>query len=157
MKLNVRRRPDRGGTMTVRHLSRSSDARADAGDDVPAAVVWNAKAAFETRTGMTLVALVFDSAFDGGAANGERQLRFEHRLLRIELVVMYHGHWCALRGRVEPRPLRVKLDLVGAPFTVPDVASGDGFWFDPVPRGLMRLRVVAEDATCRLHTDWFQA
>jgi hypothetical protein len=156
MELFVRRRPI-GGEMTVRHLSRWSDVRADAGDDVPAAVVWNAKAAFETRNGVTLVALVHDSAFDGGPTNAERQLRFEHRLLGIELVVTYRGRWCALRGRVEPRPLRVKLDLVGAPFTVPDTASGGGFWFDPVPRGLMRLRVVGDDATCRLRTDWFQA
>jgi hypothetical protein len=146
-----------GGTMTVRHRSRSTDVRADAGDDVPAAVVWNAKSAFEVRTGVTLVALVYDSAFDGGPANAERQLRFEHRLLRIDLVVTRRGRWCTLRGRVEPRPLRVKLDLVGAPFTAPDTASGGGFWFDPVAPGLMRLRVVGDDALDRLHTDWFQA
>jgi hypothetical protein len=143
--------------MTVRHRSRWSDVRADARDDVPAAVVWNAKSAFEVRTGITLIALVHDSAFDGGPASCERQLRFEHRLLRIDLVVTRRGGWCTVSGRVEPRPLRVKLDLVGAPFTVPDTARDGGFWFDPVPRGLMRLRVVGEDALDRLHTDWFQA
>ena len=143
--------------MTVRHVSRWSDVRADGCDDVPAAVLWNAKAAFETRAGVSLIALVHDSAFDGGPPNAERQLRFEHRLLRIGLVVTHRGRWCTLRGRVEPQPLRVKLELVGAPFTVPDTASGGGFWFDPVPRGLMRLRVVGNDGDCRLHTDWFQA
>ena len=141
----------------MRHVSRWSDVRADGCDDVPAAVLWNAKAAFETRAGVSLIALVHDSAFDGGPPNAERQLRFEHRLLRIGLVVTHRGRWCTLRGRVEPQPLRVKLELVGAPFTVPDTASGGGFWFDPVPRGLMRLRVVGNDGDCRLHAVWFQA
>jgi hypothetical protein len=143
--------------MTVRHRSRWSDVRADVGDDVPAAVVWNAKSAFDVRTGVTLVALVYDSAFDGGSVDAERHLRFEHHVLGIDLVVAQRAGWCTVRGRVEPRPLRVKLDLVGAPFTVSDTAEGGGFWFDPVPRGLMRLRVVGEDALDRLHTDWFQA
>jgi len=128
--------------MTVRHVSRWSDVRADGCDDVPAAVLWNAKAAFETRAGVSLIALVHDSAFDGGPPNAERQLRFEHRLLRIGLVVTHRGRWCTLRGRVEPQPLRVKLELIGAPFTVPDTASGG---------------VVRDDGDCRLHTDWFQA
>ena len=143
--------------MIVRQLSPRSASCFDAAALVPSAVVWQAKAAFDTRTSSPLAALVYDSALDGNPAEAEREVRFEHASARVELVISRQGPARTLRGRVDPRRLRVKLELITAPFVLGDTAIGDAFAFDAVPQGVMRLRLVEPGCNDGLYSDWFLA
>jgi hypothetical protein len=143
--------------MIVDELSPRSASCFDTTVLVPSAVVWQARAAFDTRTSSPLAALVYDSALDGNPAAAEREVRFEHASVRVELLISGHGHVRRLRGRVDPPRLRVKLELITAPFVLGDTAIGDAFAFDAVPRGVMRLRLVEPGSNDGLYSDWFLA
>jgi hypothetical protein len=126
------------------------------GDQVPDAVVADAKAAFRYRSNREVAVLVFDSLVDGRAEANEHLLRFEHPSQRVELIISVTDGECALRGHVDPAPLRVELEMKGSEVAlVEDAASGD-FSFDRVPHGLKRMILVGLPGSEPVQTDWFR-
>jgi hypothetical protein len=125
-------------------------------DPVPERVVAHAKAAYLRRTGGELAALVFDSLVDEATDSDEHRLRFEHPREHVEVLVSPEDGECSLRGRVEPAPARVELELEGGRDALVGEATGGDFAFDRVPRGLTRMILVGPPGSKPVHTDWFR-
>ncbi len=146
--------------MTFRRSPRSargSSSDEHGGERVPDEVVARAKAVFATRTTGPLAVLAFDSAVDENMPNGERQLRFEHPSVTVEVRVVVHDRWRTLHGRVGPGQVRVELELEDAQVTLAESADYGVFSFGGVPSGVMRLRLVERRGSNPVHTDWFRA
>jgi hypothetical protein len=125
-------------------------------DPVPDAVVARAKAAFRQRTGGDVATLVFDSLVDEPTGADEQRLRFEHPRERVEVLVSTADGECSLRGRAEPAPLRVELELEGQEVALVEEATSGDFAFDRVPHGLKRMILVGPPGSEPVHTDWFR-
>ena len=144
------------GGMSDRRRSRRGNAPPDAHDEVPEAVVAQAKAAFGERTRGEVVTLVFDSLVDEPDTRKGYRLRFEHPRERVELVVSTTNGECTLQGHVEPALLRVELELEGTGIALVEEATTGTFGFAHVPRGLTRMILVGSGGSEPLHTDWFR-
>jgi hypothetical protein len=126
-------------------------------DRVPDTVVEQAKRAYgRRRMGSDLATLVFDSWVDEPAAAGEQWLRFEHPCEHVEVLVSPVNGECCLRGRAEPPPVRVELELEGEDVALVEEATGGDFAFDRVPHGLKRIIFVGPPGSDPVHTDWFR-
>ncbi len=125
-------------------------------DPVPAAVLAQAKAAFRRRLAGELATLVFDSVVDDVSSSAEHRLRFEHPHEQVEVLVLPTDGECNLRGRVEPAPVLVELELEGADVALVVEAPTGDFAFDRVPRGLKRMILVGPPGSEPVHTDWFR-
>ncbi len=146
--------------MTLRRSPRSSRGATSAehgGDRVPDEVVAQAKAVFATRTTGPLAVLVFDSAVDENMPNAQRQLRFEHPSVTVEVAVVVDDRGRALHGRVDPGQVRVEVELEDAEVTIAESADNGDFTFGRVPNGVMRLRLLERTGSNPVHTDWFRA
>jgi hypothetical protein len=137
-----------------RSRSAAAAGSGDSGDRVPDEVVDRAKAALARRSAGPVAAIVSDLVVEPG---GERRLRFEHELAHVEVAVRVAGARRDLGGRVQPPQLRVELELEGSSVTVAENATTGQFAFEGVPRGIMRLRLVPDEAAAVLTTDWFSA
>ena len=122
-------------------------------DPVPDDVVEQARAAYQTRSTGPVAAIVSDAADE----HGERHVRFEHGGVRVDLHVAAAGTRWDLRGHLDPPQLRVELELEGSAVSVAEDAASGRFSFVGVPGGIMRLRLIAHEATDALTTDWFRA
>ena len=127
----------------------------DAHDLVPDEVVNQAKAAFRRRTGGEVAALMFDSLVDEPAPHAEHRLRFEHPHEHVEVVVSGTDRECTLRGRVEPAPVRVELEMDGTDVALVEEAADGDFAFRDVPHGLKRM-ILTAPGTDPVRTDWFR-
>jgi hypothetical protein len=127
----------------------------DAHDQVPDEVVNQAKAAFRRRTGGEVAALMFDSLVDEPAPHAEHRLRFEHPREYLEVVVSGTDRGCTLRGRVEPAPVRVELEMDGTDVALVEEAADGDFAFRDVPHGLKRM-ILTAPGTDPVRTDWFR-
>ncbi|HZQ84897.1 MAG TPA: hypothetical protein VFA83_08675 [Acidimicrobiales bacterium] len=87
----------------------------------------------------------------------DRLLRFDYPSGRIEIVVSSEERVCTLRGRCELTARRAEIEIAGQHDVAlaEEVRSG-AFAFQNVPRGTLRVIVVANEGGEPVHTDWFR-
>jgi hypothetical protein len=126
-------------------------------EEVPEALVVEAKAAFAQRGEGELAAIVFDSLVEEGAPAADHLLRFEHQETRISVQVTAAHDASNLDGTVEPATIeRLRLQLgVGDLFLVADVVDG-AFSFHAIPHGVIRLFLDGPEGQATVRTDWFR-
>lgn len=146
-----------GEGMADRRRSSGQRRMSDAPDQVPDEVVAQAKSAFQQRARGEVAVLVFDSVIDESTPNTEQRLRFEHPRMRVEAFVSPTNGECVIRGRVEPAPVRVELEIEGRDVALVEDARSGNFVFPRVPRVLSRMILIGPDGSEPVYTDWFRA
>ena len=125
----------------------------DRSDRAPDEVVQRAKEAFRSRAALPLATAVADSALPDSP--GHRRLRFENASLAVDVAVEAFADRCNVRGVVVPPQLEVALEMEGARDTPAEGRNDGNFAFAGIPRGVLRLRVLARDGSALAVTEWF--
>lgn len=123
-------------------------------EEVPSGVVTAAKEVFGRRSPGPLAVLVFDSLLDDDRSP-EQRLRFEHRVVRIDLAVSASGEACLLRAAVTPSDVHIDLELAESEVPITAEPVDGEFVINHVPHGVVRL-MVAGARLSAVHTDWFR-
>jgi hypothetical protein len=145
-------RPAREGAVRSRRRRAAWAAGPGDFDPVPDEVVERAKAAFERRSRAPVVPLVSDVVDELGA----RHVRFENALVHVDLVVTSGSAGKDLHGRVDPPQSQAELEVDGSPVVVAADATDGTFAFDGVPLGTVRLRLVEDERSDAVSTEWLR-